>query len=161
MFLCAAALHAEKFDLKPTPNTVVVGHYSARTPPVLRIKSGDTVRIETSGGNPATWQALGVPGNLIPQAWRDIAEQVKDRGPGGHPLTGPIFIESAEPGDTLEVRIRAIELPFPYAVNSFRPGSGFLPDDFPYQRSKLIPLDRQSKFCPSPRLLGRRSSDHL
>ena len=65
-----------------------------------------------------------------------------DRGPGGHILTGPIYVEGAEPGDVLELRILKIELTAPFAYNSFRPGAGFLPDDFPFARTKIIPLDR-------------------
>jgi acetamidase/formamidase len=66
-----------------------------------------------------------------------------DRGPGGHILTGPIAIEGAEPGDTLEVRVLKIDLAIPYAYNGFRYGAGFLTDDFPYSRVKIIPLDAQ------------------
>ncbi len=73
---------------------------------------------------------------------RDIFDQVKERGPGGHVLTGPVYIEGAEPGDTLEVRIQEIEVTLPFAYNGFRPGAGFLPDDFPQSRMKIIPLDR-------------------
>jgi acetamidase/formamidase len=49
---------------------------------------------------------------------------VKDKGPGGHILTGPIFVEGAKPGDTLEVRILKIEYAIPYSQGSFRPTSG-------------------------------------
>jgi acetamidase/formamidase len=65
------------------------------------------------------------------------------RGPGGHILTGPIAVEGAEPGDTLEVRIHKIDLAIPYAYNAFGVGTGFLTDDFPYSRIRIIPLDRQ------------------
>jgi acetamidase/formamidase len=147
--LCAVALtclaHAETYELKATPKTVVWGNYAASNPPVLRIKSGDTVRIETvSTGSPSRFEAAGVAAKDIPQNMRDIFSQfpAKDRGPGGHVLTGPIFVEGAEPGDTLEVDIRAIEVTLPFAYNGFRPGSGFLPDDFPQSRMKIIPLDR-------------------
>lgn len=64
-----------------------------------------------------------------------------DRGPGGHILTGPIAIEGAQPGDTLEVRILKVDLAIPYAYNGFRYGVGFLTDDFPYARVKIVPLD--------------------
>lgn len=73
------------------------------------------------------------------------------RGPGGHILTGPITIEGAEPGDTLEVRILKIDLAIPYAYNAFRYGAGFLTDDFPYARVKIVPLDKArmiGKFGP-------------
>ena len=142
--------HAEHFDLKATPKTVVWGNYAASNPPVLRIKSGDTVRIETiSTGSPSRFEASGVPAKDIPQNMRDIYDQVpqKDRGPGGHVLTGPVFVEGAEIGDTLEVRIQAIEVTMPFAYNGFRPGSGFLPDDFPQSRTKIIPLDRARKIA--------------
>ena len=55
---------------------------------------------------------------------------------GGHILTGPIYVEGAEPGDTLEVRIQKIKLAIPYGYNAFAPNRGFLPEDFPrgYQK---------------------------
>jgi len=57
---------------------------------------------------------------------------VKDKGPGGHILTGPIYIEDAQPGDVLEVKILSIKLAIPYAYkNAFGPGRGYLPDDYP------------------------------
>ena len=122
---------------------MVWGYYSAAAKPVLTIHSGDTVRIETVSGNPARLEAAGAAPTEIPSALRAIYKEVTDRGPGGHILTGPVYIEGAEPGDVLEVRIRKTELTAPFAYNVFRPGSGFLPDDFPYARTKLIPLDRE------------------
>ncbi|HLJ46418.1 MAG TPA: acetamidase/formamidase family protein [Bryobacteraceae bacterium] len=133
---------AEHYELKATPKTVVWGNYAALNPPVLRVKSGDTVRIETvSTGNPRQFESAGVPAAQIPQNFRDIFAEVKERGPGGHILTGPVFVEGAEPGDVLEVRIQKIEVTLPFAYNGFRPGSGFLPDDFPSAKTKIIPLD--------------------
>jgi acetamidase/formamidase len=86
---------------------------------------------------------MGVPAAQIPPVLREIAAKVTNKGPGGHILTGPIYVEGAEPGDVLEVQIQSIRLSVPYAYNSFRPGGGFLPDDFPYARNKMIPLDRE------------------
>jgi acetamidase/formamidase len=66
----------------------------------------------------------------------------EDRGPGGHILTGPIFIEGAEPGDVLEVRIQKIKLATPYAYNGFGPTRGVLINgEFKAGKSRLIPLD--------------------
>src|SRR4030088_3301523 len=133
---------AENFELKATPQTVVWGYYSASAKPALRIHSGDTVRIETmSTGSPAQFEAAGVPANQISEAFRSIYKEVTDKGPGRHILTGPVYVEGAEPGDVLEVRIQKIQLAIPYALNAFAPGRGFLPDDYPYARARAIPLD--------------------
>jgi acetamidase/formamidase len=70
----------------------------------------------------------------VETALREIHQEVTNKGPGGHILTGPVFVEGALPGDTLEVRIEAIRLAIPYAYNAFSPGRGFLPEDFPSAR---------------------------
>src|SRR5437667_10075393 len=109
---CAMPLPAqEKLTLKPTPKTVAWGYYDAKAAPVLRVKSGDTVEIQTLITNsPKRLEDAGVSPDQIEQSLRDITDQVKDKGPGGHILTGPIFIEGAEPGDVLEVKILAINM---------------------------------------------------
>src|SRR5260370_34035047 len=128
--------------LKPTPKTVAWGYYDAKTPPVLRIKSGDTVEIQTLITSSAKrLEEAGVPPDQVEQSLRDIYDQVKGKGPGGHILTGPIFIERAAPGDGLERRILAAPLAISYAHNAFGPGPGFLPEDFPYPKTQIIPLD--------------------
>ena len=132
------------YELKPTPKTVAWGYYDAKTPPALRIKSGDTVEIQTLvTASRDRFETAGLWPDRVEPAWREIIEQVKDRGPGLHVLTGPVFIEGAEPGDVLEVRIQKIRLAIPYALNAFAPGRGFLPEDFPYERVKVIPLDEK------------------
>jgi len=115
------------YQLKPTPKTVAWGYYDAKTPPVLRIKSGDTVEIQTLiASNPERFESVGIAADQIEPAMRDIFLEVKEKGPGPHILTGPIFIEGAEPGDALEVRIQQIRLAIPYAINApFCPGAAF------------------------------------
>ena len=142
---CAAVAVGETtHQLKASPATIVWGYYDAKAKPVLTIKSGDSVEVETLlTNNPAGLRRMGVPAEQIEQSLRDITTQVKDKGPGGHILTGPIFVEGAEPGDTLEVRIEKISLALPYAYNGFSPRFGFLPEDFTFQKQKLIPLDRE------------------
>jgi acetamidase/formamidase len=143
--------HAQ-YTLKATPKTVAWGYYDAKATPVLRIKSGDTVQIDTLITNsPKRLEDAGLPPEQVEQSLRDITDQVKDKGPGGHILTGPIYIEDAQPGDVLEVKILAIKLAIPYAYNGFGAGRGYLPDDYPYSKIKIIPLDERrmiAKFAP-------------
>jgi acetamidase/formamidase len=139
----AAADHV--YSLEPTPKTVVWGYYSAHVPPVLHVKSGDIVRVHTMiTSSPTALERAGVAPAEVEPSLREIFDQVKDRGPGGHILNGPIYVDGAEPGDVLEVRILKIGLAIPYAYNAFGPGRGFLPDDFPYYRMKIIPLDAKT-----------------
>jgi len=144
VFLTALAAWGAEYQLKATPGTVAFGYYSAAAKPVLRIQSGDTVEIQTLiTSSPDRLAAAGVTAEQIEPELRAIYAEVqaRDRGPGGHILTGPIYIEGAEPGDVLEVRIVKIRLSVPYAHNGFSPGRGFLPEDFTTARTKIIPLD--------------------
>jgi acetamidase/formamidase len=135
---------AETYNLPATPETVTWGNYDAAAKPKLIIKSGDTVVFRTLLTNsPAGLAKAGVPDDEIEPALKDIFREVKDKGPGGHILNGPVYIEGAEPGDTLEVRIQKIEIAIPYGYNGFRYGAGFQTEEFPYSRIKIIPLDRQ------------------
>src|SRR5215467_13551708 len=89
--------------LPATPKTVAWGYYDAAAPPVLRIHSGDTVVIDTMITNsPAGLEKAGVAPEQVQQSLRDIYKEVTNKGPGGHILTGPIYVEGAEAGDTLE-----------------------------------------------------------
>ena len=134
--------------LEPTPATVAYGYYSADAKPALRIRSGESVRVHTLlTSTPARLEGAGVPSDQIEPALRDVVDNVKDKGPGGHILTGPIFVEGAEPGDVLEVKIQAIKLAIPYAYNAFSPRGGFLPQEF-QSKMKIVPLD-------AARMVGR------
>src|SRR6266403_1356427 len=135
---------AEHYQLKPTPKTVAWGYYYAAAPPVLHIRSGDTVEIQTlPTASPTLLEGAGLPPQEVEPSLRDIYREVTDKGPGGHILTGPISIDGAEPGDVLEIRIQSIKLAVPYATVAFRPNAGFLPEDFPYSKSKLVRLDEK------------------
>ena len=150
--LLAAPAQAETYDLPATPTTVAWGAYDAAAKPVLHIRSGDTVVFHTLlTSSPTALEKAGVAPADVQQSLRTVFDQVKDRGPGGHILNGPVFIEDAQPGDTLEIRILRIDLAIPYAYNGFRYGAGFLTDDFPYAKIKIIPLDREAmvaRFAP-------------
>ena len=148
----AAAQRGTTHQLKATPQTVAWGYYDAAAKPVLRIKSGDAVDVETLlTSSPTRLEGAGVKPDQVEPSLRAIYQDVTNKGPGGHILTGPIYVEGAEPGDVLEVRIKKIELAIPYAYNGFGPTSGFIPEDFGYARMKIIPLDKKrmvADFAP-------------
>jgi acetamidase/formamidase len=153
LFAASVLAQSSSFTLPASPSTVVWGYYSAHAKPALTVHSGDTVRIQTLSTCGSTERLIGegVAPADIPSYNADIYRDVKERGPGPHILTGPVAIAEAEPGDVLEVDILKIDIDVPFACNLFAAGRGFLPNDFPYSRSKIIPLDRErmiAKFAP-------------
>jgi len=130
--------------LMPAPNTVAFGYYDAAATPVLRVQSGDEVIVGTMiTSSPTRLEQVGVKPADVQASLRAIYDSVKTRGPGGHILTGPIFVEGADSGDVLELRIESIDLAIPYAYNGFGPRRGFLPEDYEYAKTKIIPLDKE------------------
>jgi len=115
--------------LEATPATVAYGYYWAEAKPVLRVASGDIIDVDTLLTNsPTGLQRAGVPPEKIQQSLRAIAGEVMGdrRGPGPHILTGPVYVEGAEPGDVLEVRILSIDFAIDYGYNGC---SGFIPSN--------------------------------
>jgi acetamidase/formamidase len=169
---------AHVYTLMPSPSTVAFGYYDAAATPVLRVQSGDEVIVGTLiTSSPNRLEQVGVAPNEVQQSLRAIYDSVKNRGPGGHILTGPIYVSGADSGDVLEVQIESIDLAIPYAYNGFGPRRGWLPEDYDYARTKIIPLDKQhmvAHFAPGidlplhpffgsigdapPRAMGRISS---
>ncbi|HEX3760206.1 MAG TPA: acetamidase/formamidase family protein [Kofleriaceae bacterium] len=129
--------------LEATPATVAYGYYWSAATPVLRIASGDIIDVDTLLTNSPTGLArAGVPDAKIQASLKAIVSEVTGdrKGPGGHILTGPVYVEGAEPGDVLEVKILSIDLPIDYGYNGC---SGYVPDncekDVP---AKIIQLNR-------------------
>lgn len=130
------------FVLNPTPTTVVWGNYWSEAQPALRIQSGDYVKVRTLlTSNPERLEAAGVASNLVEKELREV-QTVKDKGPGGHVLTGPIYIEEAEPGDILEIKMHTIDLAIPYGYNAIGQ-NGYLSDEIFDRKTKIINLDKE------------------
>jgi acetamidase/formamidase len=130
--------------LNPTPKTVHWGYYRSDLKPVLNVHPGDIVTINAiTSTPPEDFDGAGIDPSLVPEAHREIWREydVKDRGPGSHLLTGPIFIDGAEPGDTLEVHIKEIKITAPIGFNRNKVGRGALPEDFPYYGIRILRLD--------------------
>jgi acetamidase/formamidase len=149
----AAFAHPPKTHrLEATPATVAYGYYWSEARPVLRIDSGDIVDVDTLLTNTPTGLAkAGVPDDKIQASLKAIVSDVtgERRGPGGHILTGPVYVEGAEPGDVLEVKILSIDLPLDYGYNGC---SGYLPENCETGAPvKIIHLDRKkmtAQFLP-------------
>src|SRR3984885_5536078 len=138
--------------LEATPSTVVYGYYWSEAKPALRIASGDIIDVDTLLTNtPAGLAKGGVPDQKIQASLKAIVDEVTGdrKGPGGHILTGPVYVEGAEPGDVLEVKILAILLPIDYGYNGCK---GFLPENCePDTPIKILNLDRSrmtAEFAP-------------
>jgi acetamidase/formamidase len=138
--------------LEATPSTVAYGYYWAEATPALRIASGDIIDVDTLLTNtPAGLERAGLaPERVQPSLRRIVAEVTGDRrGPGGHILTGPVFIEGAQPGDVLEVKVLAVDLALDYGYNGC---SGFVPENCDRSRPvKIVALDRErltAEFLP-------------
>ena len=115
--------------LEATPDTVAYGYYWSAAKPALRIQSGDILDVDTLLTNtPAGLERAGVKPDRIQDSLKRIVTEVTGdrRGPGGHILTGPVFVEGAEPGDALEVKILSIDFALDYGYNGC---SGFLPEN--------------------------------
>jgi acetamidase/formamidase len=138
--------------LEATPATVAVGYYWSEAKPALRIASGDIIDVDTLlTNNPTGLARAGVPDDKIQASLKSVVAEVTGdrRGPGGHILTGPVYVEGAQPGDALEVKILSIDLPIDYGYNGC---SGFVPENCERGTpSKILTLDRTrmtSEFAP-------------
>jgi acetamidase/formamidase len=147
MISASSFAQANHYDVLATPATVEWGHYAADAKPAITVHSGDTVTMQTvdSCGAPDRPGSKGINPSSVPDYALSLYTNLstKDKGPGGHILTGPVAIAEAEPGDVLEVQILDIKLDVDYACNGFGLNRGFLPMEFPYSRSRVIPLDRE------------------
>ena len=148
----AAGAAPKTHRLEATPATVAYGYYWADAPPVLTIASGDIIDVDTLLTNtPAGLAKAGVAADKIETALKLVVEQVVGdrKGPGGHILTGPVYVEGAQPGDVLEVKILSIGLPLDYGYNGC---SGYLPENCdPAQPLRIVHLDRKTltaEFLP-------------
>ena len=124
------------------PETVSWGWFPIDKEPVLRIQSGETVRINTlthAGTTQSTepveyLTGLDVPREEIHQDVLDFwaSREARPReGRSGHVITGPVYIEGAEPGDMLEVQILALETRMSWGINNTSSRGGVFSSLYP------------------------------
>jgi acetamidase/formamidase len=144
LLLSLPLLAQSSHHLRVTPETVIVGFYDPASAPALRIASGDTVVVDTLGvAGPQTLEAAGVPADEVQPELRAVVKAKPEAR--GHFLTGPIYVDGAEPGDVLEVQILDVKLAVPYSYNAMG-AAGVLADEFSIGKRKIIALDREKKL---------------
>jgi acetamidase/formamidase len=161
-----AAAQYETYEVKSIPGNVIWGElFKPDSEPILTVKSGDRIRMETvshegiiadQGDTVEFLTGGGIAESDILPDQLTIKGTVPKSGPGPHVITGPIYVEDAEPGDVLEIRTLDIDYRVPYGVISNRHGKGSLPGEYPENDepiyTKIIPIDMENEigiFRPS------------
>ncbi len=146
--LTAVPSHEVRIDAsKPLQAEPHTGHnrWHPDIPPILRVEPGDRVALETRDA---------LDGQITA---RSTAEEVgKVNLNVVHPLTGPVYVTGAEPGDLLEIKILEVE-PAPFGFTVQIPGFGFLRDEFPdpfIVRWRIADGAAESADLPGVRIQG-------
>jgi acetamidase/formamidase len=129
--------------LRATPETCFWGFFDRSLPPALTVRSGDIVHVET-----LTHQAGDAPDLLMDDGVRAVYSAIapEQRGPGVHVMTGPIAVEGARAGDTLEVRILSVRPRLAYGTN-IGAWWGYLYDDMKKERVTIYRIDAASGYA--------------
>ena len=129
--------------LRATRETCFWGFFDRALPPVLTVASGDLVHVET-----LTHQAGDAPDLMMDDGVRAVYEGIPaaQRGPGVHVMTGPIAVEGARRGDTLEVRILSMRPRLPYGTN-IGAWWGYLYGDMKKERITIYEVDAASGYA--------------
>ncbi|MBD0335422.1 MAG: acetamidase/formamidase family protein [Cyanobacteria bacterium Co-bin13] len=154
------ATAAEVIYVPSTPENVIWGElFKPDSVPILTVKSGDRIKVDTvshegiladQGDTVEFLTKGGIKETDILPDQMTIKAQVTKTGPGPHVITGPIYVEGAEPGDVLEIKTLDIEYRVPYGVISNRHGRGSLPGEYPENDApiytKVIPLETSKEI---------------
>ena len=111
----------------PLPEYMVRGYFDCKTKPILSVKSGDTVSL--IAWNSADEEDLPPYRSVVDERHIAALDQL-ERGPASHMITGPIYVENAEPGDVLQIDILQVSLHDEWGFIGTLPGRGALPDEF-------------------------------
>ncbi|MEJ8840657.1 acetamidase/formamidase family protein [Ramlibacter sp. AN1133] len=129
--------------LEGTPQTTQFGWFDNAQRPVARIRSGDTIVMETliHGDKQVIMNEMSIEQMTA----RARQEQAESPGRGPHSITGPVYVEGAQPGDVLKIEIGHI-VPSSYAMNFSYPGfAGAFPKEFPQGQLKYFLLDHAKR----------------
>jgi acetamidase/formamidase len=159
--------------VRSTPGNVVFGTFPIDRAPIARVASGTVVRIDTLSHRGATQQqdpvaffgGLGVKPDEVLQDVKDLwaaraARPQDDRGGGGHILTGPIYIEGAEPGDTLAVQMVDLATRVPYGINATSKTTGVFAAEYGAIPGQAAPPEPAPEIAPGTIHLIRTGMAH-
>lgn len=135
-----------------TPENVVWGWFPTDREPVLRVQPGEVVRMDTlthagavQDEHPVAYlTGLGVPEEEIPEdvvAFWESREGRPREGRSGHVITGPVYVEGAEPGDVLAIEILSVETRVPWGINNTSARGGVFSESYPGFREGDPALD--------------------
>ncbi|GAC1347335.1 MAG: acetamidase/formamidase family protein [Acetobacteraceae bacterium] len=125
---------------------MILGYLDATSPPVLRVDSGDTVKLTSfpAGGDATLPHLSRVPADYL------AALKALPAGPGPHFITGPVYVRGAEPGDTLQIDIIDAEVTMDWGFVAIMPLLGTLPEEFTEYETIHPVIDRARKVCILP-----------
>lgn len=137
--LHAPFLMGATYKIPATSDTVTLGLFTLNQSPVVKIRSGDIVSMQTWNSCLQLMAFNKTTPADVAQFY--VAHDIQKRR-GMHSLTGPVYIEEAEPGDVLEIRILDIKLN-DFGYNFLSPTQGIL-SEFVTPRIKYFKLDRKN-----------------
>ena len=135
-----------------TPENLSWGWFPIDKEPVITVRPGEVVEIHTLTGLGASGDLdpvtnlgeIGIAASDVPQEliafWKTHTTRSR-AGRNGHLITGPVYVEGAEPGDVMEVQILDVRPKVRWGVNFTRARSGVLSDAYPGYREGDAPLD--------------------
>ena len=140
------------YVVRATPENLSWGWFPVDKEPVITVRPGDVVEMHTLTGIGADGPSepvknlgeIGIAASEVPEelvAFWKIRQSRPREGRNGHLITGPVYIEGAEPGDVLEVEILNVRPRVPWGVNFTRARSGVFSESYPGYRAGDPPLD--------------------
>ena len=137
-----------------TPNNVSWGWFPIDKDPVVRVQPGETVRIHTLTHVGATQDeppvelitSWGIPEEEIPTdlvAFWESRDGRPREGRSGHVITGPVYVEGAEPGDALVIEILDIETRVSWGANNTSPSGGVFSPSYPGHDASNPPAEME------------------
>ncbi len=137
--LLTSTAMTETYRVNATDDTVTLGLFTLAKTPVVKVKSGDSVSLET-------WNSCLHVMQFNKTTPADVAKfytanNIQKRR-GMHSLTGPVYVEGAEPGDVLEIRVLDIKLS-DFGYNFLSPTQGIL-TEFTKPQIKYFHFDKEN-----------------